>query len=100
MHKIKSQTAPKIFQNKFRKPTHKYPTNFSTSNYSIPPFKLSKSKYRISIRGPTLWKNIPTNSEKMQESVTVFKNSMRKKLLELQNETSYFEVKLLKRLKH
>ena len=90
MHKIKSQTAPKIFQNKFRKPTHKYPTNFSTSNYSIPPFKLSKSKYRISIRGPTLWKKIPTNSEKMQESVTVFKKYMRRKLLQLQNETSYF----------
>ena len=35
MHKIKSQTAPKIFQNKFRKPAHKYPTNFSTSNDSI-----------------------------------------------------------------
>ena len=47
--------------------------------------KLSKSKYRISIRGPTLWKNIPTKSEKMQESVTVFKHFMRKKLLELQN---------------
>ena len=90
MHKIKSQTAPKLFQNKFPKPTHKYPTKFPAPNYSIPPFKLSKSKYRISIRGPTLWKNIPTNSEKMQESVTVFKNSMRKKLLELQNETTYF----------
>ena len=89
MHKIKSQTAPKIFQNKFRKPTHKYPTNFSTSNYSIPPFKLSKSKYRISFRCPTLWKNIPANSEKMQESVAVFKNSIIKKLLELQNETLY-----------
>ena len=89
MHKIKSQTAPKIFQNKLRKPAHKYPINFSTSNYSIPPFKLSKSKYRISIRGPTLWKNIPTNSEKMQESVAVFKNSIIKKLLELQNETLY-----------
>ena len=36
-------------QNKFCKPTHKYPTNFSTTNYStIPPFKLRKSKYRIS----------------------------------------------------
>ena len=35
MHKIKSQTAPKIFQNKFRKPAHKYRTNFSTSNDSI-----------------------------------------------------------------
>ena len=71
MHSIKSHTAPKISQNKFRKPTHKYPTNFSTSNYCIPPFKLSKPKYRISTRGPTLWKNIPTNSDKMQECVMV-----------------------------
>ena len=90
MHKIKYQTAPKIFKNKFCKPTHEYPKNFSTSNYSIPPFKLSKSKYKISIKGPTLWKNIPTISEKMQESVTVFKDSIRKKLLELENEISYF----------
>ena len=73
MHKIKSQTAIKILQNKFSKPTNKYPTNFSTSNYSILLFKLSKSKYRISIRGPTLWKNVPANSQKMQESVNVFK---------------------------
>ena len=29
VHKIKSQTAPKIFQNKLIKPTHNYPTNFS-----------------------------------------------------------------------
>ena len=76
MHKIKSQTAPKIFQNKFHKPIHKCPTNFSTSNYSIPPFQLSKSKYRISIRGPHYG--------------LVFKNSMRKKLLELENEILYF----------
>ena len=76
MNKIKSQTAPKIFQNKFHKPIHKCPTNFSTSNYSIPPFQLSKSKYRISIRGPHYG--------------LVFKNSMRKKLLELENEILYF----------
>ena len=63
---------------------------FSTSNHSKLSFKLSKSKYRTSIRGPTLWKNIPTNSEKMQESVTVFKNSVRKRLLELENEIPYF----------
>ena len=78
MHKIKFQTAPKIFQNNFRKHTHKYPTNFFTSNYGIPPFKLSKSKYRISISGPTWRKNIPTNSEKMQESVIVFKKFIKK----------------------
>ena len=53
MHQIKSQTTPKLFQNKFRKLVHKYPTNFPTSSQSIPPFKLSKSNYKISI--------IPTN---------------------------------------
>ena len=61
MHQIKSQTTPKLFQNKFRKLVHKYPTNFPTSSQSIPPFKLSKSNYKISIRGPILWKIIPTN---------------------------------------
>ena len=64
VHKIKSQTAPKIFQNKLIKPSQNYPTNLSLSNFDIPPFKSSKSEYRISIRGPILSKNIPTNSEK------------------------------------
>ena len=68
MHKIKFEIAPKIFQNKFGKSTQKYPTNFSISKCSMLPFKLSKS-YKW---GSTLWKNIPTDSEKMQESVTVF----------------------------
>ena len=64
MHQVNSNTVPTIFLNKFKKPTHNYPTNFARTNYSIPPFKLNKSKYRISIRGSTLWKNIPTDTEK------------------------------------
>ena len=40
-HKIKSLTTPTIFQNKFRKPTQKCLTNFSTSNVSMRPFKTS-----------------------------------------------------------
>ena len=85
MHKIRSQTASEIFQFNFCKPSHKYPTNFSTSTYSILPFKLSKSKYWISIRGCALRKNIPTNSEKIQESAIVFESSMGKKLLKPKN---------------
>ena len=54
MHQINSNTIPTIFLNKFKKPTHNYPTNFARTNYSIPAFKLNKSKYRLSIRGPTL----------------------------------------------
>ena len=40
MHQINSNTVPAIFLNKFKKPTHNYPTNFARTNYSIPPFKL------------------------------------------------------------
>ena len=59
MRQINSNTVPTIFLNKFKKSTHNYPTNFAGTNYSITSFKLNKSKYRISIRGPTLRKNIP-----------------------------------------
>ena len=90
MHQINSNTVPTIFLNKFKKPTHNYPTNFAGTNYSIPPFKLNKSKYRISIRGPTLRKNIPTDTEKKQQKTNIFKTVMRNKLLALENELTYF----------
>ena len=64
MHQINSNTIRYIKFKDYKKPVLNYPTNFAKTNYSIPPFKLNKSKYRISIRGPTLWKNIPTNTEK------------------------------------
>ena len=47
-------------------------------------------KYRISIRDPTLWKNIPTNAEKKQQKTNIFKTVMRKKLLALENELTWF----------
>ena len=90
MHQINLYAVPTIFFNKFKKPTHNYPTNFARTNYSIPPFKLNKSKYRISIQGPTLRKNIPTDTEQKQQKTDIFKTVMRNKLLALENELSYF----------
>ena len=87
---VNSNTVPKIFLNKFKKTTHSYPTNFARTNYSIPPFKLNKSKYRISIQGPTLRKNIPTDTEKKQQKTNIFKTVMRNKLLALENELTCF----------
>ena len=63
MHQVNSNIVPTIFLNKFKKPTHNYPTNFARTNYNMLPFKLNKLKYRISIRGPRLWKNLPTDTE-------------------------------------
>ena len=58
VHQINSNNVSTIFWNKFKKPTHNYPTKLARANYSIPPFDLNKSKYRISIQGLNLWKNI------------------------------------------
>ena len=44
MHQINSNIVSTIFLNKFKNPTHDYPTNFARTNYSIPPFKLINSK--------------------------------------------------------
>ena len=89
MHQVNSNTVPTIFWNKFKKPTHNY-INFARTNYSIPPFKLNKLKYRITIRGPTLWKNILTDTEKKQRKTNIFKTVMRNKLLALENKLIYF----------
>ena len=90
MHQVNSNIVPTTFLNKFKKPTHNYPTNFARTNYNLPLLKLNKSKYRISIRGPTLWKNISTNTEKKQQKTNIFKTAMRNKLLAPENELLYF----------
>ena len=91
MHKIKSLMTPTTFQNKFRKPTlgilqiSLYPTTVYHHLNQV-----SRNVEFQSKAPPTFWNNILTNSEKMQESVSAFKNSMRKNLLELENEVKYF----------
>ena len=54
--------APIVFFSKFLRPSHHYPTSFSRYNYIVPSFKLTKSKYRITICTPKLL-NIILNIE-------------------------------------
>ena len=90
MHRVENKTAPSIFLTKFCKSTHVYPTNFSAHNFLVPTFKLKKSKYRVSIRGPLLWNNILTTAEKTQESLPNFRTTVKEKLLSMANELNYF----------
>ena len=48
MHKVKTEIVPAVFLPKFQKPTS----------------QLSRSKYRISVRGPALWNEFLTTNEK------------------------------------
>ena len=90
MHRVENKTVPSIFLIRFCKPSHSYPTNFSAQNFLVPTLKLKKSRYRVSIRGPLLWNNILTATEKTQESLPKSRTTIKEKLLSMTNEINYF----------
>ena len=86
MHEIKSEPAPPVFLPKFQKRAHPYPTNFSKLVFN----QLSRSKYRIYVRGLALWNEFLTNSEKEIENLLLFKSKEKSKLLSYENEVIFF----------
>ena len=90
MHRVEIKTATSIFLTKLCKPSLPYPTNLSAHNFLVLNLKLKKSRYRVSIRGPLLWKDILTAAEKTQESLPKFRATIKEKLLSMTNEINYF----------
>ena len=74
MHKFNDQQTPRIFIDLIKKPVHKYPTNFSKSNFCLKNVSLNSTKYSISCRGPKLWNEIIHKEEKELESYSLFQN--------------------------
>ena len=73
LHRVKKAKAPNVFLSKFLRPSHHYPTSFSQNNYIVPSFKLTKSKYRITIRAPKLWNIILNIEEKLIKNLQFLK---------------------------
>ena len=90
MHRFDTDDLPKIFNNTFKKPDHKYPTKFSVHNYSLKKHSLTYSKFAISYRGPKLWNEILSDEEKEIKSPILFQKIVKSKLLYMENEVSYF----------
>ena len=90
LHRVKNGKPPNIFLSKFLRPLHHYPTSFSQNNYIVPSFKLTKSKYRITIRAPKLWNIILNIEEKLIEKPAIFKATIKTKLVLLENAIVYF----------
>ena len=97
MHKVKIETVAVVFLPKFEKLAHPSPTNFSKLNYIKLTSQLSRSKYRISVRGPTLWNEFLTDSEKEIENISLlkvkmslFKSKVIFKLFSYENEVIFF----------
>ena len=84
MHRIKTcGDVPSIFANKFTYTSHTYSTNFSKNNFALPKYLSHKSKYKISIRGPSLWNKVLSNAEKKLPETSLFKAKLKLKLLKM-----------------
>ena len=79
MHKLKKRTAPASFLEQYEQPSHSYPTRFSSGIYRKPLINLYKCTFRISIRGPAVWKGLVGSTEKVPSSL--IKTKMKNKLV-------------------
>ena len=77
MHEVETETTPAVFLPKFQKPAHLYSTNFSKLNYIKPTSQVSRSKYRISVRGLAFWNELLKDSEKEIENLLLFKSKVK-----------------------
>ena len=79
-----------MFNTAFEKPTHKYPTHFSETNFKYKKYSLISTKHSIYVREPKIWNEFLTKEEKEMQSHSIFVRKIKTNLLECDNERKYF----------
>ena len=87
---IHSYQVSKISNMAFEKPTHKYPTQFSETNFKYKKYSLTSTKQSIFVRRPKIWNEFLTKEEIEIKSHSIFLKKIKTKLLESGNERKYF----------
>ena len=59
----KNKNCTSLLLGKFEERFHLYSTHLLTGNYRKPQIELRKSRFRVSIRGQTLWNNFVESNE-------------------------------------
>ena len=90
MHRVHTKTSPLVFTGSFHRISHLYSTRSSTLNFSKPKLKLTKNNYKISITVPVIWNDFVEDCLKSIEKIHFFKFTMKSKLLNFDDEISYF----------
>ena len=90
MHEHKLNKNPKIFANSFNMIEHKYPTKYSRNNYKQPKLKTKNTSFAINYWGLYLWNKCLDDNEKVILSMLLFSSIIKRKLLDIENETSFF----------
>ena len=88
--KIKTNTAPCIFEKQFTGIQHQYSTRFSKNSFVESQLVYSQTKFSVSSRGPRLWNKLVDQQQKSLDRETCFKKSIKLSLLSLENEIRFF----------
>ena len=89
MYQVKNGTIPKIFNESFSAVDHSYPTRFANNSFQLP--RSSKtSKFSITLRGPKLWNQFLNDEEINSPTLSSFKQKLKTKILDFNNEMIYF----------
>ena len=65
MHKIKTNSSPRIFLHQFQTTNHKYETRYSRNNFKEPKRETNYAKYCINARDPVIWNSFLNENEKI-----------------------------------
>ena len=64
MYKYQNNMLPSIFNTYFNKPTHSYPTRFSSNNnFALTRANSARDKQMLKVIGPSIWLGIPIHRE-------------------------------------
>ena len=89
MYQVKKCTIPKIFNSDFSAVEHSYSTRFALNSFQLP--RSSKtSKFSIILRGPKIWNQFLSNDEKNCLTLSSFKRLIKNKILDFNNEITFF----------
>ena len=80
MHRVHTKASPPVFTGRFEI-SHLYSTRSSNLNFSKPKLKLTKAKYTIFRRAPTILHDFVEDCLKSIEKTPFFKLKMKCKLL-------------------
>ena len=90
MFRVKNNTIPEVFYNKFELVHHNYQTRHSENNFIEPKLYFKTTKFAISSRGPRLWNSVTDKHTKTLTSTPLFKRKLKEHLIKLKNITKYF----------
>ena len=90
MFRVKNNTIPEAFVNKFEIVHHHYQTRHSENNFIKPKIYFKATKFAISSRGPRLWNSLTDKDIKTITSTPLFKRRLKNRLIKIKNITNYF----------